>query len=98
MVHCIYLFMLNCCHPYSSYLYLIMSPTSFITYNLYCHLHLYFTYIYITSALITFIAAHVLTAHTTYILCHTVYTIFIYIYITICTYSALFYFALLVRC
>ena len=57
-----------------------------------------YLYIYITSALITFIAAHVLTAHTTYILCHTVYTLFIYIYITICTYSALFYFALLVRC
>ena len=32
--------------------------------------------------LITIIAAHVLTVHTTYILCHTVYTLFIYIYKT----------------
>ena len=32
---------------------------------------------------ITITAAHVVTAHTTYILCHTVYTLFIYIYSTI---------------
>src|SRR4029434_1940951 len=72
--------MLNCCHPYSSYLYLIMSPTSFITSTaLSPVLHLHFTYIYITSALSPLL---LLTVNITYILYHTVYILFIYFYIT----------------